>query len=160
MREELTHALLLDILDYDPETGIFTWVHPYKRGEMIAGSPDNDGYPRTKIFGRGYKLHRLAWFHMMGVWPTALIDHRDCDVTNLKWNNLREATHVQNRANQGKNYNNRSGFKGVIRYGNRFTAQIYVNGKSRHLGNFDTPEEANAAYFQAAQEAFGEFARA
>jgi hypothetical protein len=35
---------------------------------------------------------------------------------------------------------------------NKYTAQIKRDGKTRNLGNYDTPEEASEAYEKAAQE--------
>lgn len=35
---------------------------------------------------------------------------------------------------------------------NRYFAQIQVGGKNHHLGTFDTPEDAAAAYIKAAQD--------
>jgi hypothetical protein len=41
---------------------------------------------------------------------------------------------------------------GVSKKGNRFRAQINVNGKQKHLGLFDTPEEAHQAWRIAKQD--------
>jgi hypothetical protein len=41
----------------------------------------------------------------------------------------------------------------------KYQAQIWVDKKYRYLGSFDTQEEANAAYANAAISAHGEFAR-
>ena len=51
--------------------------------------------------------------------------------------------------------NNTSGVKGVRRRGERFVAQIKFQGKNRHLGTFDTLEEAAAARHEAEEELFG-----
>ena len=42
----------------------------------------------------------------------------------------------------------------------RWAACIRLDGRLRHLGYFDTPEEASAAYQQAAERLFGDFKRA
>jgi len=42
--------------------------------------------------------------------------------------------------------------------GDRWVAQINANGKKIFLGHYDTPEEAHAAYKEAALKHFGEFA--
>ena len=41
----------------------------------------------------------------------------------------------------------------------KWRAQIVVNGKSKNLGRFKTREEAMAAYANAAEKAWGEFAK-
>ncbi|TPL66647.1 hypothetical protein FJ949_09790 [Mesorhizobium sp. B2-4-1] len=56
--------------------------------------------------------------------------------------------------------NNTSGFKGVtVTPKGRYVARIKARSKHIHLGVFDTPEQAHAAYCQAANTHFGEFAR-
>ena len=52
---------------------------------------------------------------------------------------------------------NPSGFRGVYRHGARYKAAISAHGVFRHLGVFDTPEEASAVYEAAARELYGEF---
>jgi hypothetical protein len=48
-----------------------------------------------------------------------------------------------------------SKFRGVRQFGKRFQARIAVNGKELHLGMFDTPEEAAAAYEKAVLDFYG-----
>ena len=47
---------------------------------------------------------------------------------------------------------------GVFRWRGHWSSAIRVNRKLIHLGTFDTPEAAHAAYVAAAKEHFGEFA--
>lgn len=83
------------------------------------------------------------------------------DPSNDRWANLRLATRSQNFANQRAYKSNRLGIKGVsIRKNGRFLAQIQVHGKKINLGYHDTAESASAAYFAAAKQHFGEYARA
>lgn len=113
-----------------------------------------------------YRGHLLAWLYMAGEWPKSFIDHKDLNKHNNAWDNLREATKSQNMANVGLIKSNKSGLKGVSRYrageayGKSWQASIGKDGKSKHLGHFATKEEAHAAYVAAAQNIFGEFARA
>jgi hypothetical protein len=94
-----------------------------------------------------------------GEWPTGLIDHQNGDGTDNRWANLRLATSSLNAANSRRRSDNTSGFKGVSRCrGARWRASIQLNGKFKHLGHFDTPEEAHAVYCAAAANYFGEFA--
>jgi len=152
-----------ELLDYNPLTGGFIWkVSPANntpRGS-IAGA-DCDGYVLIRICGGRYKGHQLAWLLMTGEWPTERIDHRDYDRGNNAWGNLRLATNSQNKANAGKRIDNKSGFKGVswYRQTKRWVAQIGFQGVHKTIGYFPTPEEAHAAYCEAASRLFGEFAR-
>ena len=153
---------IVDFIEYSPETGIFRWkVSPcrHRRVGVIAGySHPRDGHIRIGFMGKYYMAHRLAWRIMTGEWPARLIDHRNCDPTDNRWLNLREANSVQNarnRVGRGKYP------KGVVLHKDgRFQAQIGVNGKTIYLGLHDTAESAHEAYIEAAKRYFGEFARA
>jgi hypothetical protein len=117
------------------------------------------GYVLVGVDGPQYLAHRLAWLYMTGAWPDAEVDHIDGNRANNAWSNLRLASRSQNIANSGLRVTNTTGFKGVFKARKKFNAKITVNYKSVNLGNFDTKEEASAAYKRAAQAAFGEFAR-
>jgi hypothetical protein len=90
-----------------------------------------------------------------------MVDHRDLDRTNNRWNNLRRATRSTNAANTRRQRNNTSGFKGVYPHHKtgRWYAQIRKDGRGYYLGSFATPQAAHEAYAAAARELFGEFAR-
>jgi hypothetical protein len=89
-----------------------------------------------------------------------MIDHRDGNRANNRWSNLRLATQSENSANRHRHINNTSGFKGVslCKWG-KWRACIEKNGRKIHLGMYDTPQAAHAAYVAAARKLFGEFAR-
>lgn len=164
MRDAISHARLLEVLAYDPATGIFTWkIRRGQRGLVgtVAGADHGDGYLAIKIDGISYLAHRLAWFYITGRWPD-MIDHVDTVKFNNAFGNFREATNIQNLCNKGKNKNNTSGFKGVHldRSSGRWRAVIKYAGKRFDLGRFSTPEEAHEAYKTAAPKVHGEFARA
>jgi hypothetical protein len=147
----LTHARLLEIVHYDPETGVFTRLTGV--GSPINVKPNQDGYLRAKIDGRTYMLHRIAWFYVTGEWPEQEIDHRNARPADNRFKNLREATASQNNANR-RRYMNSIGFRGVRPWGRKYIAKA---GKT-YLGLFTTPEAAHAAYVEAAQAMYGEFA--
>lgn len=147
------------VLNYDPETGLFTWA--VQKGGIPsgarAGSIGADGYIAIGLDGTSYKAHRLAFVWMTGRWPTDQIDHRNGDRTDNRWGNLREATQAQNAANM-RCREGRELPRGVIRHHRRFVARIRRDGADKHLGTFATPEEAHAAWRAAARETYGEFA--
>jgi hypothetical protein len=115
---------------------------------------------RVTLFGRMILRHLIVWALHHGEWPTTDLDHKNRDSLDDRIENLRLATSSQNGANRVKQSNNTSGFKGVSWdwYNRRWRAQISVEKKRINLGNYDTPEEAHAAYCRAAKKYFGEFA--
>lgn len=108
-----------------------------------------------------YMAARLAWLYMTGRPPVGDVDHKNLDKGDDRWENLREATRSQNLANKRASSRNVSGFKSCYRHPEtgRWRAQIMRERQRFHLGYFDTPEEASAAYEAAAKRLFGEFAR-
>jgi len=162
-RPQIAHARLLELLRYDSETGEFRWLKRVSRGTHIydvAGTVQVGGYRKIAIKGKNYLAHQLAWFYMTGKWCPTIIDHRDGDPSNNRWENLRRATQSQNCANRRRHKNNACGFKGVTRMrSGRWKAIIYKKARKHDLGLFATPQEAHAAYVAAARKLFGEFAR-
>lgn len=159
----LTAERLRELLHYDPETGVFTWKlpsqHRLKPG-AIAGRISSQGHRQVTIDRRAYQAHRLVWLFMTGQWPRGEIDHINGNRLDNCWRNLREATRIQNCANTGKRHHNRSGFKGVFPMTRgRWGASICVRGRNLNLGIHETPEQAHAAYCEAATRIHGEFAR-
>ena len=78
-RDMITAERLREALDYDSDTGLFTWrVDRYSgknkvqvsAGE-VAGCCNSDGYRWVGIDSRRYTAHRLAWLWMTGRWPTS-----------------------------------------------------------------------------------------
>lgn len=161
----LTHERLIQVLSYDPKTGIFRWLVSLSRRTTIgdrAGCVPADGYRVIQIDRYAYKASRLAWFYYYGRWPLEQVDHADLARDNNRIKNLREATRFQNGANIGLLPTNTTGFKGVSRAtptGARWKAQIRDQNKRIHLGYFASPEEAYRAYCSAAQRIHGLFAR-
>ena len=88
------------------------------------------------------------------------IDHKNHDTLDNRHENLRKCTTGQNHCNRRVQKNNTSGFKGVgfHKAGNKWRAQISINGKMKHLGCFVSPLQAAHAYDQAAKQFHKEFA--
>lgn len=145
----LTADRLRELLNYDPETGVFTWRVSRKKCRVgaIAGCLSN-GYIAVMLEGRYYRCHRLAWLHFYGVWPSREIDHANRVRSDNRIANLREVSSSQNKQNTPRQKNNTSGFRGVGWHKRikRFQAQIWVRGKITHLGYFDDPEQGDQAY--------------
>lgn len=106
----------------------------------------------------GVRMHR----HIMGYPPGLEIDHKNGDgLDNRRSVNLRTATTSQNQHNQKIRIDNASGLKGVNWENRRskWRAQIKLNRKMHHLGYFETPEQAHAAYCDASARLHSEFGR-
>lgn len=166
--EPITIERLKEVLHYDPDTGIFTWLKdmPGYCGKIlagtIAGSLKPSGYVLIQIDGMRYRAHRLAWLYMTGKHPTKQIDHEDTAKHHNWWCNLREATNKENAYNASLSKANTSGFKGVYwcKQKLRWIAKINPDKKQIYLGCFKNIEDAHAAYKSGAEKYFGDFANA
>lgn len=153
---------IFDHLRYDPDTGLFWWVRPGLARQMSrpAGT-SKEGYNIIGFQNGLYYGHRLAWYFMKRRWPKKEIDHRDCDRSNNKWSNLRQADRFQQRRNSKMRSDNTSGYKGVCwaEKEGRWLVSITVKYRSKFIGYYETPKEGAVAYAAAAKKYFGEFAR-
>lgn len=160
-KPDFTQAQLREILLYDRLTGRWKWLidrnHKTLAGMTAGCINKSDGRWYIKVFSQRYSVSRLTWFYMTGKWPKRDIEHEDGDKTNNRWKNLRKATRTQNAGNS----KSRVALKGVTRVRTgKYTAQIQKKLRKIHLGTFDTPQEAHAAYVAKAKKLFGVFARA
>jgi hypothetical protein len=161
---ELTQQEVCSLLSYDCSTGEFRWreTGTGRHIEKPAGYLSPKGYRYIGIGRRLWSAHRLAWLYVFGFMPKQ-IDHINCDKSDNRIANLREASNRDNALNRGRNRKNTSGHKGVTWYGkpnNKWVARITDrDGKRRCLGYFQSLDEAAQAYKKAAIELHGEFAR-
>lgn len=87
------------------------------------------------------------------------VDHINGNGLDNRRENLRLVTKSQNMMNRGTQKNSTSGFKGVNKHQGKWRAYILENRRQRHLGMFNTKEEAALAYNEAAKVIHGEYAR-
>jgi len=160
---KITQARLKELLDYDPETGVFTWkfqkTSAVKAGG-VAGTLGTNGYWCIKIDRKRWLAHRLAWLFVYSKFPDGNLDHRDRDRLNNAITNLRRASVSQNTSNTERLQNNETGYRGVYKSGRiSWMARIVVGGKRLYGGSFRTAKLAAKKYDEMASTYFGEFAR-
>lgn len=159
----LTQEELKSQVDYNPESGIFTWKISsgrVKSGCVVSGL-DYYGYLRISINKTRYRAHRLAWLYIHGKFPINLVDHIDGNKANNSLANLREATNQENCRNVKLSKLNTYGYKGVSKHPlvNKWQAACWIDGKSVYLGLHETPIIASKIREEFARKHFGEFYR-
>lgn len=159
MRPLPSRARVMELLEYEPDTGLFRWRCSRGHGAArvvrgaVAGTPIK-GHLAVGIDGGRYYLHRLAFLVMTGEWPSEDVDHISGVKHDNRWANLRAASRSQNNENQRRAHKQSShGYLGVVRAnrpaGVLWMARIQVGGSVKHLGCFAGPKEAHEAYLQA-----------
>jgi hypothetical protein len=167
IKNNLPVDYLMDILDYNPDTGEFYWRYRpdvakrwnTKFAGKLAGAINLSGYLQISIHRKLYYAHRLAWAITYGLECDLCIDHIDGNKLNNKISNLRLATQQENHRNCKMYNNNTSGVKGVSWHkdAKKWRSWITINKIAIHLGLFDDIHSAAAARKYAEIECFGEF---
>lgn len=167
--QELSVEQANEVIEYQPDTGVFVWRERAKHhfnslrahaswnakfAGKRAGRPDAKGYLVLDILGRRVKAHRLAWLMHTGGWPIREIDHINGEKADNRIANLRDVTHSENGKNARTPTHNTSGQIGVSwhRSNCRWVATIKAGGRLRNLGSFPELEDAVTARKNAEKE--------
>jgi hypothetical protein len=147
---DLTAERLLEVFDYDHERGVLIRRGGRFKGAICGQEAGAKKHLRIRVDGEFYALHRLIWLHAHGVWPTEVIDHIDGNRGNNRLSNLRDVDQATNMQNQRKAMSSsKTGLLGAYPWRDKFAAGIGINGRIKHLGVFNTAEEAHAKYLDA-----------
>jgi hypothetical protein len=153
------HALFA----YNPSTGLLTWkeryplthwnkVHNARDAGKEVGAIDTWGHRQVRVNGKLRAVHRVIWKMMTGKDPKEQIDHINGVPDDNRWENLREATALQNAWNNVGKPSNKSGHPGVFptktkrSTSKKWRVTFNTKGKRLFIGDFYTKEEAIAAY--------------
>ncbi|EOT6755695.1 HNH endonuclease signature motif containing protein [Escherichia coli] len=140
--------------------GRLYWKVKPKHGGVCIGDAagcvcSTTSYRLIRYKQKQYLEHRIIWEMHNGPIPEGYeIDHIDHNTLNNDITNLRMVSHYENTLNTPMRKDNKSGYVGVIWYKSRrkWMAYIAVNKKRKHLGLFDSIDEAVAARRQAEKE--------
>jgi hypothetical protein len=133
--------------------GNLYWRTPLGRavaGRKI-GTKTRNGYliVNWPMATRRHKLlvHRLIWMMFNDTLPP-LIDHINRNKEDNRIENLRPLSFTENARNCGNKPRKYDLPRGVTIQKGRYKAQIKLDGKTAHIGIFNTSEEAATAYAQ------------
>lgn len=154
----LTQEQVRELFDYVDGQLLWKKAHASRKIGEPAGYWRADGYLHVRIAGVLHYGHRLIWLWHHGDVPE-YVDHKDRNPRNNRIENLRPATRAENLRNRKKKRGT-SKYLGVhlAKKRGKWMAQMTAGGPTRHLGSFDSEEEAAHAYDVAARELHGEFA--
>jgi hypothetical protein len=149
MGNKISVERLREVLDYNPDTGVFIRKVPMGRhGCHVAGDVCGTTTKRGYIFICVDKFksmaHRLAWLYVYGVWPEGDLDHINQNKSDNRICNLRQVSRKENMQNVTLHKHNTSGVKGVAWHGQckKWRAYIFADYKQISLGVYDTFEDA------------------
>lgn len=164
----ITQELLLKALDYNPDSGIFTWKfrdHDFpsvskntrlaanifnskyagkNAGFIVKPAESGTCYIKIKIFGKDLSAHRLAFLYMEGYMPEE-VDHIDHNGLNNKWSNLRASNSKDNSKNMPIQKSNKTGVIGVNWHksaGKWQARAVDLDGNRIDLGRYDSFDDA------------------
>jgi len=161
----LTQDDVINLLEYDIDTGIFvwrrrseshfkstragrTWNTRYsgsKAGTLRKSARRVTPYSAIMLNGKSHYAHRLAWLYVFGVMPEKQLDHIDGNGLNNAISNLRIVTQSENSRNSRRSSKNTTGVTGVYydQSSDKWMAFIGIGGKSsKKLGRFSSFEDA------------------
>ncbi|MCK5601936.1 HNH endonuclease [Candidatus Pacearchaeota archaeon] len=158
---ELTQSRLKELLHYNPDDGVFTWLNrPIgsfitdragktwngKFAGKAAGTLQQNGYISMAVHSKQCRAHRLAYLYMTGAWPIE-IDHDDRVRHHNWWSNLNNGTSQDNNRNHPMKNTNTSGTTGVgwHKASKKWHAYISADGKEKGLGYYAYINDAIAA---------------
>lgn len=128
------------------------------RGRLLKSGTNRAGYHHVVLSKGGRTRTRLV--HLLVA--DAFLGDRQDGFTVAHGENGKSDNSILNlsikhrRVNSGEDRNRDHTYKsplvGVFPIGKRFRSSIKIEGKTKHLGTFDTPNEAHVAYLKARKE--------
>lgn len=155
MKIKLTQEIVRELLDYNPDTGLFFWkkrspkwfncgkINPKSKalwwnnqheGARALQFPDKSrgGYLRGAILGHKYCAHQIAFLYMTGDWPK-VVDHINGIRDDNRWCNLRNGTYGENAKNAKLRKDNKTGFAGIYFSRSENKLKVYIRSENKQI---------------------------
>jgi len=155
---------LKDCVEYSPATGRFFYKHRDRsyfktnrayqvfrgkfEGKEAMAVLGKNGYLHGMVDGKQIYTHIAVWAMVHGEWPSGQIDHINGDRLDNRIENLRVVSSLENSCNKAKSAGKTSRYIGVGWSKSKGKWRAYINAehnKLKHLGYFDSEEDAAAA---------------
>lgn len=146
------YVAFVDDEDFD-ELSKFRWTASVQKNTVYASRSFRDE--------KGKQFFILMHRQIMGVTERMVnVDHIFGNGLNNQRSNLRTCTHKQNLMNRAGNPKSTSKFKGVSwdKQHEKWVVHISVNGKAKHIGRFESEEDAARQFNQHANKYHEDFA--
>lgn len=140
----MTQTLLKEIINYNPQTGLFTWkidLSSRKREGRLSSNSLEKGYPKITIFTKTYFAHHLVFLYMKGTIPNE-VDHVNHIRDDNRWCNLRSVSRKENTRNASMRKDNKSGVTGVTWHKATQKWAVQIGKEGRWLGVYSDIDEA------------------
>lgn len=128
-------------------------VKSLRRNKVMKGSLSKKGYPTVVLsvntIEKNTQVHQLVAMTFLNHTPCGMglvVDHINNNKLDNRLENLQLITQRENSYRLQGNYSSK--YKGVCWFTSRkkWVSRIHIDGKTHHLGYFNTEEEASIAY--------------
>lgn len=128
-----------------------------RRNKLVKNVSNHiDGYCTVKLKNRTVRYHQIIWVLFNGsITPNCMIDHIDGNRLNNSIDNLRLVLNRQNSQNRCTHRQGKLPGCNFHKPTRKWRAEIWINGKNKHIGLYKTEQEAHAAYLKAVQQLEG-----
>jgi hypothetical protein len=141
--------LARSLWNYDETTGELRWkVKPCQRVSVgdVAGCINKCGYLVVRCAYKLHLVHRIVWLITTGALPVNELDHVNGIRNDNRLSNLREVTRRQNQRNRKCHRTGHLLYTTYDKHKGRWKAvSPTINGKRKHIGHYDTMQEASVA---------------